>query len=126
MRQEVGDTQQVQDTQSQKTAAERSSPPALLHGPIEKTTSPQEERRFYFDPEAIRDLFPTHKWRNEQVKISFSEGQDTDCHCFKKFAGKTVRFNLIYTLFNTDYYRCNVRIVKIDNTYSATDISKQM
>ncbi|OBT67741.1 hypothetical protein VE03_03540 [Pseudogymnoascus sp. 23342-1-I1] len=91
---EVGDTQRVQDTQSQATGAKESPSPTLPHGPVEKNTPPLEERSFYFDHEAIRDLYPDHKWRNEQVQISFAEEKDIDCPCSKKFAGMTVQCEL--------------------------------
>ncbi|OBT82206.1 hypothetical protein VE02_08672 [Pseudogymnoascus sp. 03VT05] len=87
---EVGDTQRVEDTQSQITPSEGSSPP-LQRGPAEQDILPPEERRFYFDLETLRDLHPTHKWRNGQVRVSHGEAQDIDCHCTKKFAGMTVQ-----------------------------------
>lgn len=102
MRREAGDTQRVHDTQSQRSAVEGSPSPKVQHGSVEEESIlPPEERRFYFDSEALQEIYPNRKWRNEQIQISFTEGGDTDCYCTKKFAGMTVSYNgynVMYTL----------------------------
>lgn len=97
--QKVGDTQRIQNTQTQRSAAEQPSPSILPGELVDKHSSPPDKRRFYFDRETVRDLHPGHKWRDEQAQISFViESQGIDCHCTKKFAGMTVRFNAAFTL----------------------------
>ncbi|KFY73057.1 hypothetical protein V499_06813 [Pseudogymnoascus sp. VKM F-103] len=87
---EVGDTQRVEDTQSQRTPSDISSP-SLAHGPAEQGIAPPEGRKYYFNREVIRDLHPSHRWRNGQVRISLGSAQDIDCLCTKKFDGMTVQ-----------------------------------
>lgn len=94
---EVGETQRLQDTQSQRAASERSSP-SQPRGLSEQDIPPPDERRFYFNRDAIREIYPAGKWRNGQIRASHSEAQDIKCDCGKKFAGMTVRFNIMYSL----------------------------
>ncbi|ELR03019.1 DNA binding protein [Pseudogymnoascus destructans] len=90
MGREVGDTQRVQDTHSQTSPSEGSLP-TPPRAPTGQGIPPPDERRFYFDRETIRNLHPTHKWRNGQVQVSHSEAQDIECHCGKQFASMTVQ-----------------------------------
>ncbi|KFX89396.1 hypothetical protein O988_08640 [Pseudogymnoascus sp. VKM F-3808] len=101
---EVGDTQRAEDTQSQRTPVDRSSPTPLPHRPAGNPMLLPEERRFYLSGEIIRDLHPLHKWRNQQVQISFSEGKATDCHCNKKFAGMTVQCEICQKIQHIQCY----------------------
>ncbi|KFY17251.1 hypothetical protein V492_00799 [Pseudogymnoascus sp. VKM F-4246] len=97
IRQDVEDTQRLPDTQSQRTSEEHLSQLSPSSEPVEKYTSPPEERKFYFDRDAIRKLHPNHKWRNGQVQISLAEAQEIDCHCTKTFAGMSVQCEICQT-----------------------------
>lgn len=123
MGREVGDTQRVEDTQSQRTAVDSSSPIPLPHWPAGNPMLPPEERRFYLNAEIIRDLHPLHKWRNQQVQISFSEGEATDCHCNKKFAGMTVRFNVAFE-FPVLIIKGTMRSLSKDTAHTVLRISR--